>query len=374
MHDFLSNNRDEIIKRCRIKILDRINRSATQTQLKNGIPIFLEQIIQILQLDEKKTAENSIIPERASSNTITLDVNLVAAQHGRDLLSLGYTIDQVVHDYGNLCQAITELAIERNFPFTVEEFRTLNGCLDTAIADAVTEFSYQKEILNAESKNLETIQRLGFFAHELRNILATACLAFAAAKAGNLSLSGATGIILERHLQLLSKLIEDTLTEVKINPLDNIILNSFSLADFVSEINDTASLSANAQNCSFKVTRVDPTLAISGLRELLMAAVANLLQNAFKFTQKGTEVSLAAYSLGDKILIDVKDHGGGNVQVTDSIFLPFSQEGENRTGIGLGLTIAKQSVIKSGGTLTVKTVAGIGCIFTITLPRHVMPT
>ena len=60
--------------------------------------------------------------------------------------------------------------------------------------------------------------------------------------------------------------------------------------------------------------------------------------------------------------------------VTDSIFLPFSQEGENRTGIGLGLTIAKQSVIKSGGTLTVKTVAGIGCIFTITLPRHVMPT
>ena len=374
MHAFLSNNRNEIIRRCRIKILDQIDRSATQTQLQNGIPIFLEQIIQILQMDEKKTSENSIIPERASSNTIILDVNLVAAQHGRDLLSLGYTVDQVVHDYGNLCQAITELAIEQTFPFTVEDFRTLNGCLDTAIADAVTEFSYQKEIHIVEVKNIDAIKQIGFFAHELRNILSTACLSFTAVKTGNLSLTGSTGMILERNLQSLNKLIEDTLGEVKTNSNNNNILDSFSLAEFVSEIHSAALLSANAQSCSFKVTRVDPTLAISGSRELLMGAVANLLQNAFKFTQKGTDVSLAAYSLGDKIIIDVKDHGGGIQKITDSIFLPFAQEGDNRTGIGLGLTIAKQSVIKNGGTLAVKTVAGIGCIFTITLPRYAIPT
>ena len=48
-------------------------------------------------------------------------------------------MSQVVHDYGDVCQAITELALERKAPITVKEFHTLNRCLDTAIAEAVTE-------------------------------------------------------------------------------------------------------------------------------------------------------------------------------------------------------------------------------------------
>ena len=52
-------------------------------------------------------------------------------------------MDQVIHDYGDLCQAITELAFEQAAPFETKEFRTLNRCLDNAIADAVTEFTYQ---------------------------------------------------------------------------------------------------------------------------------------------------------------------------------------------------------------------------------------
>ena len=43
-----------------------------------------------------------------------------AAVHGKDLWELGYTIDQVVHDYGDLCQAITDLAVERDAPFSVD--------------------------------------------------------------------------------------------------------------------------------------------------------------------------------------------------------------------------------------------------------------
>jgi len=55
------------------------------------------------------------------------------------LLQHGFTVDQVVHDYGDLCQAITKLAVDRGAAIQVEEFRTLNRCLDNAIADAVTE-------------------------------------------------------------------------------------------------------------------------------------------------------------------------------------------------------------------------------------------
>lgn len=106
-----------------------------------------------------------------------------------------------------------------------------------------------------------------------------------------------------------------------------------------------------------------------------MAAVANLLQNAFKFTTPGTEVLLTGYAQGDRILIDIKDHCGGLAAgVEDTMFLPFSQAGTNRTGIGLGLTIAKQTVLANDGTLTVNDIAGVGCVFTINLPRHSMPT
>ena len=68
-----------------------------------------------------------------------------ATAHGKQLLELGYTVDQVVHDYGDICQAITDLAVERDAPFSVNEFRTLNRCLDNAIADAVTEFSARRD-------------------------------------------------------------------------------------------------------------------------------------------------------------------------------------------------------------------------------------
>jgi hypothetical protein len=68
------------------------------------------------------------------------DVGTTAALHGGDLFREGYTIEQVVRDYGDVCQAVTKLAIETKAPISVDEFRTFNRCLDNAIAGAVTEY------------------------------------------------------------------------------------------------------------------------------------------------------------------------------------------------------------------------------------------
>jgi signal transduction histidine kinase len=100
-----------------------------------------------------------------------------------------------------------------------------------------------------------------------------------------------------------------------------------------------------------------------------------LLQNAFKFTRPGTEVLLTAYAAGDRVQIDVQDHCGGLAPGTaETMFLPFSQSGTNRTGIGLGLTIAKQSIADDGGHIYVRDLPGHGCVFTVSLPRHTLPT
>ena len=89
-------------------------------------------------------------------------IGSAATRHGSDLLALGFTVSQVVHDYGDICQAVTELAIEQHAPITTEEFRTLNGCLDTAIAEAVTEHAR----VTAESRSTEESERAGHVAHE----------------------------------------------------------------------------------------------------------------------------------------------------------------------------------------------------------------
>ena len=375
LHDFLTHNKDELAHRCRVKVGLRPGRSATELQLATGIPLFLDQLIRTLQIEQTAHPfESRRISGPAGGGSALSEVSVSAAQHGKDLLALGLTVDQVVHDYGDLCQAITDLAVERDAPFEVDEFRTLNRCLDNAISDAVTEFSYQRDALAADVHLAESNERMGFFAHELRNLLGTASLAFAAAKAGNLNLNGATGTILERSLNGLEKLIASSVEEVRSVAAYSIGANAFSLADFVSDIDAAATLTARAHGCTLRAPPVDPALALVGARDLLTAAVANLLQNAFKFTQPGTEVLLTAYALGDRILIDIQDHCGGlGPGVADAMFKPFSQFDANRSGIGLGLTIAKQSIGASGGTLSVQDVPGRGCIFTVNLPRNTVP-
>jgi hypothetical protein len=128
--EFLRANREEIIARTREKVLGRAAPRPTDTELQTGIPLFLDQLIGALG--------NPSAPP-------TPEITASATKHGSDLLGMGFSVSQVVHDYGGLCQAITELAIDRKASIGAEEFQILNGCLDDAIAQAVTEFERQRE-------------------------------------------------------------------------------------------------------------------------------------------------------------------------------------------------------------------------------------
>ncbi|MGY6127034.1 sensor histidine kinase (plasmid) [Paraburkholderia strydomiana] len=375
MHVFLANNRADLIERCRTKVAQRPARDATAQQLQNGVPIFLDQLIRTLRMEQtSQPMDNRRISGPSGGGASPSEIGKSAAQHGRELLRLGFSVGQVVHDYRDLCQAITDLAYERDAPFLIDEFRTLNRCLDNAIADAVTEFSYQRDFAVADRQALEIHERLGFFAHELRNFLQTATLAFTAAKTGNLSLSGATGAVLERSLNGLRDLIDHSLEEISAAGETSGQSKLFSVADFVAEVKYAADLAAQVRGCVLTVSVVDTRLAISGDREQLYSALANLLQNAFKFTHQHTEVALDAYALGDRILIDVKDHCGGLPSGdAERMFQPFAQNGLDRSGLGLGLSIARRSVEGNNGTLSVRDIPGAGCVFTVSLPRYAVP-
>jgi hypothetical protein len=217
MHQFLTNNRSELIARCKLKVAQRPHRAATPQQLANGVPLFLDQLTKTLEAEEADEGEKSIRisgPSGGDAQALS-EMGVSAAAHGKQLLLLGFTVDQVVHDYGDLCQAITDLAFERDAPFAIDEFRTLNRCLDNAIADAVTEFSSQRDATIADRVKADSDERLGFLVHELRNALCTATLSVSALELGNMTLGGATGSVLKRSLASLERLITQALSEVR---------------------------------------------------------------------------------------------------------------------------------------------------------------
>jgi signal transduction histidine kinase len=373
LHEFLTTNRTELIARCRSKVAERLAPKATDEEMEHGIPLFLDQLIKTLQMEQTTDPMQSrrVSGPSGGDNTALSEIGESAARHGLELLQHGFTIDQVVHDYGDLCQAITDLAFQLNAPFEVDEFRTLNRCLDNAIADAVTEFNYQRDFIVADEQAQALNEKLGFFAHELRNYLSNATLALAALKAGKVGLTGATGAILDRSLVGLRNLIDRTLTEVRITAGMSAQYKLFSLADFIAEVKLSASLEAQVKECVLTVSDVDPQLAVDADRDLLFSAVGNLLQNAFKFTHHHTEVSLKGYAVADRILIEVEDNCGGLPPgAAEKMFLPFTQDSADKSGLGLGLSICRNSVEANEGILSVRNIPGSGCVFTIDLPRR----
>jgi signal transduction histidine kinase len=182
--------------------------------------------------------------------------------------------------------------------------------------------------------------------------------------------NGATGAVLERSLIGLRTLIDRSLADVRVAagmlPRHELV----SVADFIDQIGVSALLEARARGCRFTVSHVEAGLAVDVDRDMLLSAVGNLLQNAFKFTKFGSEVSLNAYAVAERILIEVEDHCGGLPPGSAArMVLPFVQFGTDKSGLGLGLAICKRSVEANNAVLRVRDVPASGCVFTIDLPR-----
>jgi len=342
--------------------------------MDHGVPLFLGQLIDTLREKETRTdpaAHGGPRTSKSNGRDLPSEITAGASRHGSELLEGGFTVDQVVHDYGDLCQAVTDLAVESHAKVTAEEFRTFNQCLDDAIADAVTEFGWQRDRVVSEKSVQATNERLGFLAHELRNFLNTAMLSFAAMKNGSVAINGATARVLERSLSSSRDLIDNALAEVRLAAGLQAHLEFISVDRFIDEVTASASLQAEHRKCEFAINSTEPGLAVHADAHLLYSAVSNLLQNAFKFTAANSLVVLRAYGAGSSVLIEVEDHCGGlPAGKMESMFQPFEQHSADRSGSGLGLSIARRAVEACGGRLRVRDIPGAGRVFTIELPRR----
>lgn len=349
----------------------RPGRAATAGQLQNGIPIFLDQLIRTFGLEQTDAhAAVDRISGPPGGAVAYSELRTGAELYGKDLLALDFTVDQVVRDYGDLCQVVTDLAIEHDAPFEIEEYRTLNKCLDNAIAHAVSEFSYQRDFLVQLKHDTLANQRSGELALELRQLLSTALLAFSAAKAGELSLHGATGRILERSLNGLSKAIDAHPVYSEQQRVETAALSAFSLEQLIDEAAAAVQAGITGQHGILVVLPVDPELAIAGNRAVLLTTICKLLVNAIGLAPAGGEVTLTAYSAADRVLIDLEHGGAGWAREGIEAMFESATWQVPAASSTLHAAVGRQRVHKDSGDVFVTNLPGLGSVLTISLPRH----
>lgn len=211
LHEFLIAHRHDLIRRCVRKANERGFPLVASSQLEYGVPVFPAQLVEALR---PQTAGGAA--RRRRSDPAPAESSRTAALHGKALLEHGCTVAELVHGYGDICQAITELAKEKSAPVTVDEFHTLNRLLDNAIADAVASYGRYREATSVQSAR-EMQQRMETLVEKERELVRTALKALDAVRLGNLGLMGATGGLLEDSLKRLRDLVDKALPEIRLS-------------------------------------------------------------------------------------------------------------------------------------------------------------
>ena len=163
----------------------------------------------------------------------------------------------------------------------------------------MTEYARQRENVLAE----QGTERLGILAHEQRNLLNAAMLSFEILKGGQVAVGGSTGLVLGRSLMGLRALIDRSLADVRLDAgIER--LERISVADFIGEVEIGASIQAQTRRVQLCMGPVERTLYIEGDRQVLAAAISNLLENGFKFSRPHGTVSLTTTATRAGYLFD----------------------------------------------------------------------
>jgi len=289
LSEFLTTHRETIIANSRGKVASRAAPRATPIELEAGVPLFLDQLVATLRIQESTGAAHS-----------DHQIGLSAARHGNVLHKIGFT--------------------------------------------------------------------------ELRNLLSNSMLAFEVLKGGSVGVGvgvgvgGSTGTVLGRNLTRMRDLIDCSLAEERLKAGIK-KRERVPLAEFIEEVEVAATIEAKARGLQLTVTPVPQGVSVEVDRQTLAAAVANLLQNAFKFTRPAGHVLVRTHADADRVFIAIEDECGGLAGRPEDLFALFEQRSKDRSGLGLGLGIARQGVSANGGEIKARNIAGRGCIFTVDLPR-----
>lgn len=323
-------------------------------ELLDHLPRFLDEIVASLREDAG-----------LSSTTPCPEHSTTAAGHGEQRLRLGFSLDSVVREYGALRDAILATAREAGDELSFRETQIVFDCVITGIACAVSEYTHQRD---ADLQRLAN-EHFAFIAHELRNPLSSATLAFDQLIAKGIVPSDTREVsAIGRSLQRVSELVDQTLRIARVASGIELRRQYTTLGALFEDVELGAISEANARGVAIKVVLGHDERVQLDVR-LVHSAVSNLVRNAVKYTRQQSTVELRGSAENGRVVVEIEDCCGGlEPGKVEQAFAPFVRLDTKQGGFGLGLAIAKQAVAAHGGTIRVQNIPGKGCIFVLELP------
>jgi signal transduction histidine kinase len=349
--------REDVLHRWKDRVRGTLAPDSTPAlELLDHIPAFLDEIIVALREDGGPSPTD--LPAQESAT---------AAEHGVQRLRLGFSLDSVVREYGALRDAIISSARDAGETITFRELQIVSDCVVTGIADAVTEYTLQRDAALIRQAN----EHFAFIAHELRNPLAAASMAFGLLeKRGDVSAQDRTAAAVGRGLSRAIDLIDKTLRSARVASGIALQRRWTTLRAVCEEAELDSIVEAEAKGVTLRLDVADERVELDD--RLVRSALANLVRNGVKYSPSGRTVQLRARVASGRAVFEIADACGGLPPGrVEQAFAPFVRLDEGQTGFGLGLAISKQAADAHGGSLRVQNVPGEGCVFVLEIPLTV---
>jgi signal transduction histidine kinase len=357
IHEILAERRDEVMRRWKAQVQGTLAPLAMPSiELLDHLPDFLDEVVTALRL-AATLPDVAKLPQESRT----------AAGHGEQRLRLGFSLDSVVREYGVLRDAVIATVLEAGEQISFREMQVVFDCMITGIAHAVSEYARQRDAELLRQAN----EHFAFIAHELRNPMSSATLAFDNLKTkGLLPTAGHEVGALERGLQRTNELIDQTLRIARVASGIELRREWTTLGAIFEDAQLGATSEAESRGVTIAVD-LEKNERLNVDVRLVRSAVGNLVRNAVKYTHANTSVTLRGTLAPERVVIEVEDRCGGlEPGKVEQAFAPFVRLESTQSGFGLGLAIAKQAVDAHGGSIRVQNLPGRGCVFVLELPLH----
>src|SRR5438105_101503 len=182
--------------------------------------------------------------------------------------------------------------------------------------------------------------------------------------------------IISTESERLTRLVNDVLDISRIEAGHmNWQMTSVDARELLGDLGRTFGPLISLAQLSFETNIEDDLSRVYGDRDRLNQVIANLLNNAMKFTRAGGTIIPRGRAVDDEVHISVSDTGIGVApEDQERIFEKFQQVGDTLTdkprGTGLGLPICKDIVEHHQGRMWVESTPGLGSLFTVALPNE----
>jgi signal transduction histidine kinase len=356
LRELISEKKDEIVRRWIEHVRGRLApTSLPERDIVDHLGVYIDEIVKALRKAEGEPIE-ATLPGQSP----------IAEEHGHQRFKLGFDVPSLVREYGLVQDCILDLAQEAKLQLSIPEARLLVDCLSASAAESVEHYVNARD----EESRKQAAKHFAFIAHELRNPLQSAILAFTSLRLRGMVTPGKASDVVGRSHQRLRDLIDHSLVEVRLQGGLELRPEPFSVMTLLEDARAESIAEAEDKNITVKL-EARPDLKVEADPRLLRSAITNLLRNAIKFSHEYGTVTVRANEGAERVVFEVEDECGGlPPEKLEKIFDPFVQIGPDRSGFGLGLAISKQVTEAHHGSLRVTNLPKKGCVFMLDIPHR----